>query len=182
MISASALRGVSKESTRRTPHLRRVVIDATARCGKAAQGSIGSVRRRRQRFSYPWPCGGRFRANPSTNRYRLARRPTTRPAQPAPRTRGRKTSRRRPPARQFKISTLFSHARRESSLAWIHTHHRVYTSGTAHSARTTGRSSRLEVTLHPLPAEALERNLVGCLLYTSPSPRDRQKSRMPSSA
>ena len=24
--------------------------------------------------------------------------------------------------------------------------------------------------------------LVGCLLYTSPSPRDRQKSRMPSSA
>ena len=25
-------------------------------------------------------------------------------------------------------------------------------------------------------------NLLGCLLYTSPSPRDRQKSRMPSSA
>ena len=25
-------------------------------------------------------------------------------------------------------------------------------------------------------------NLGGCLLYTSPSPRDRQKSRMPSSA
>ena len=25
-------------------------------------------------------------------------------------------------------------------------------------------------------------NLTGCLLYTSPSPRDRQKSRMPSSA
>ena len=25
-------------------------------------------------------------------------------------------------------------------------------------------------------------NLNGCLLYTSPSPRDRQKSRMPSSA
>ena len=25
-------------------------------------------------------------------------------------------------------------------------------------------------------------NHVGCLLYTSPSPRDRQKSRMPSSA
>ena len=28
----------------------------------------------------------------------------------------------------------------------------------------------------------LENNLKGCLLYTSPSPRDRQKSRMPSSA
>ena len=27
-----------------------------------------------------------------------------------------------------------------------------------------------------------ERNLLPCLLYTSPSPRDRQKSRMPSSA
>ena len=26
------------------------------------------------------------------------------------------------------------------------------------------------------------RQLIGCLLYTSPSPRDRQKSRMPSSA
>ena len=25
-------------------------------------------------------------------------------------------------------------------------------------------------------------NAIGCLLYTSPSPRDRQKSRMPSSA
>ena len=28
----------------------------------------------------------------------------------------------------------------------------------------------------------LEGNLKSCLLYTSPSPRDRQKSRMPSSA
>ena len=26
------------------------------------------------------------------------------------------------------------------------------------------------------------KNVTGCLLYTSPSPRDRQKSRMPSSA
>ena len=29
---------------------------------------------------------------------------------------------------------------------------------------------------------AIETLLQGCLLYTSPSPRDRQKSRMPSSA
>ena len=36
--------------------------------------------------------------------------------------------------------------------------------------------------VHADPAR-LERALViGCLLYTSPSPRDRQKSRMPSSA
>ena len=27
-----------------------------------------------------------------------------------------------------------------------------------------------------------ELSIIGCLLYTSPSPRDRQKSRMPSSA
>ena len=28
----------------------------------------------------------------------------------------------------------------------------------------------------------VQSSLIGCLLYTSPSPRDRQKSRMPSSA
>ena len=32
------------------------------------------------------------------------------------------------------------------------------------------------------PAKAGVNGLGGCLLYTSPSPRDRQKSRMPSSA
>ena len=32
------------------------------------------------------------------------------------------------------------------------------------------------------PATRLEAGLYTCLLYTSPSPRDRQKSRMPSSA
>ena len=32
--------------------------------------------------------------------------------------------------------------------------------------------------LHAAQAKKIE----GCLLYTSPSPRDRQKSRMPSSA
>ena len=30
--------------------------------------------------------------------------------------------------------------------------------------------------------KGIEADLCGCLLYTSPSPRDRQKSRMPSSA
>ena len=35
----------------------------------------------------------------------------------------------------------------------------------------------------PTPRNLTElRSFVGCLLYTSPSPRDRQKSRMPSSA
>ena len=31
-------------------------------------------------------------------------------------------------------------------------------------------------------ADVLVISVLGCLLYTSPSPRDRQKSRMPSSA
>ena len=34
----------------------------------------------------------------------------------------------------------------------------------------------------PSPGDPGEPNLKPCLLYTSPSPRDRQKSRMPSSA
>ena len=31
-------------------------------------------------------------------------------------------------------------------------------------------------------AEAVANNIKGCLLYTSPSPRDKRQSRMPSSA
>ena len=34
----------------------------------------------------------------------------------------------------------------------------------------------------PLRGKKMKSELHGCLLYTSPSPRDRQKSRMPSSA
>ena len=34
----------------------------------------------------------------------------------------------------------------------------------------------------PFPEELVRRLILPCLLYTSPSPRDRQKSRMPSSA
>ena len=37
-------------------------------------------------------------------------------------------------------------------------------------------------TVHAALVEMLQAMLIGCLLYTSPSPRDRQKSRMPSSA
>ena len=33
-----------------------------------------------------------------------------------------------------------------------------------------------------IQAYAATKSILGCLLYTSPSPRDRQKSRMPSSA
>eukprot|EP01017_Pseudomicrothorax_dubius_P023206 TRINITY_DN24876_c0_g1_i1.p1 TRINITY_DN24876_c0_g1~~TRINITY_DN24876_c0_g1_i1.p1 ORF type:complete len:186 (+),score=33.25 TRINITY_DN24876_c0_g1_i1:63-620(+) len=43
--------------------------------------------------------------------------------------------------------------------------------------------SRMIVQLSNLKAlKVLKINIRGCLLYTSPSPRDRQKSRMPSSA
>ena len=38
------------------------------------------------------------------------------------------------------------------------------------------RDAPIAIILHPHP------QFGGCLLYTSPSPRDRQKSRMPSSA
>ena len=44
----------------------------------------------------------------------------------------------------------------------------------------------LKLVLHRYIIDAIEESgknlLEGCLLYTSPSPRDRQKSRMPSSA
>ena len=42
------------------------------------------------------------------------------------------------------------------------------------------RSAELEELL--IDAEADDEQVQHCLLYTSPSPRDRQKSRMPSSA
>ena len=42
------------------------------------------------------------------------------------------------------------------------------------------KSAPSDVALADIPPVALEAYL--CLLYTSPSPRDRQKSRMPSSA
>ena len=46
----------------------------------------------------------------------------------------------------------------------------------------SGASNEMKVTdSHSTPAYAYD-TTDGCLLYTSPSPRDRQKSRMPSSA
>ena len=53
-------------------------------------------------------------------------------------------------------------------------------------ARTSGNSGELAgLTLFIVDANADGLNIIKldiCLLYTSPSPRDRQKSRMPSSA
>ena len=40
----------------------------------------------------------------------------------------------------------------------------------------------VKVTLGPKGRNVVMDKSYGCLLYTSPSPRDRQKSRMPSSA
>ena len=58
-------------------------------------------------------------------------------------------------------------------------------SGLANPGRTSDRESQIDIQV----AEALAAKLfifsdggIACLLYTSPSPRDRQKSRMPSSA
>ena len=58
-----------------------------------------------------------------------------------------------------------------------------------HHLSLTGTGEDGEETSHDVvderaeaPSGRLERESVVCLLYTSPSPRDRQKSRMPSSA
>ena len=45
-----------------------------------------------------------------------------------------------------------------------------------------GRCTKSERIATPLPLATMLRTASTCLLYTSPSPRDRQKSRMPSSA
>ena len=45
-----------------------------------------------------------------------------------------------------------------------------------------GMTEHLFFTLGKLAPTASRHDLYICLLYTSPSPRDRQKSRMPSSA
>ena len=48
--------------------------------------------------------------------------------------------------------------------------------------REAGERAKLEVERERIRAEDEHRAKEACLLYTSPSPRDRQKSRMPSSA
>ena len=52
------------------------------------------------------------------------------------------------------------------------------------SSPGAGKTRLLEITLEDLSKKFHSAVLEGdiCLLYTSPSPRDRQKSRMPSSA
>ena len=52
------------------------------------------------------------------------------------------------------------------------------------STETSERYSRalFEVASETKEIDKVESDVRNCLLYTSPSPRDRQKSRMPSSA
>ena len=49
-------------------------------------------------------------------------------------------------------------------------------------ASGSGKTSLIDVISGLADAQAGSVSWCGCLLYTSPSPRDRQKSRMPSSA
>ena len=63
----------------------------------------------------------------------------------------------------------------------------LYTSSASLGATTTAYSTSNEISnssgsAYSAGGLALTNNGVTCLLYTSPSPRDRQKSRMPSSA
>ena len=47
---------------------------------------------------------------------------------------------------------------------------------------SSGITDKFNPAIDDIIEEAFERTNISCLLYTSPSPRDRQKSRMPSSA
>ena len=101
----------------------------------------------------------------------------------------------------YQAMKQFANQRDESSLdeIWLLQHPPVYTQGTACDMVTllpsdipvvkTDRGG--QITYHGpgqwvmYPLLNLRRHAIGvksCLLYTSPSPRDRQKSRMPSSA
>ena len=57
---------------------------------------------------------------------------------------------------------------------------RALDSSTAHSAQALQRSLALSQAIDTARSAQVEFKI--CLLYTSPSPRDRQKSRMPSCA
>ena len=50
------------------------------------------------------------------------------------------------------------------------------------SPSLVNQASKLKRELSAEISEELRSSFMNCLLYTSPSPRDRQKSRMPSSA
>ena len=72
---------------------------------------------------------------------------------------------------------IFSEATLHGTLPWAADHQRrtvIYRFAPAGSAYGRG--------YHPSWPEATLDGMTACLLYTSPSPRDRQKSRMPSSA
>ena len=63
--------------------------------------------------------------------------------------------------------------------AWLETD--VAQCGYCQSGQIMAATALLTQNPHPSDPE-IDAAMAGCLLYTSPSPRDRQKSRMPSSA
>ena len=68
---------------------------------------------------------------------------------------------------------------------WAHSTHAIEPIGKrfAHQYKIELLSGAEALQRARLPeADAILTGSMGCLLYTSPSPRDRQKSRMPSSA
>ena len=79
-------------------------------------------------------------------------------------------------------ATVLRMRRREAGLSQEQLAHRAGLSMRFISLLEGSRHRPTLVTMHKI-AEALDLPLSEiCLLYTSPSPRDRQKSRMPSSA
>ena len=58
----------------------------------------------------------------------------------------------------------------------------TYAIATACKRGTPVFGATIYTTRYPFSASVFQLHLMGCLLYTSPSPRDRTRSRMPSSA
>src|SRR5665213_1008450 len=74
------------------------------------------------------------------------------------------------------------------AIVWLNSHNQSISThatglATEHKVRRTAELKRNFSTVlrQPFARPEIERNALPCLLYTSPSPRDRQKSRMPSS-
>ena len=78
---------------------------------------------------------------------------------------------------------------RNSGLGWVTGEYGMLPGSTstrnrreATSGKQSGRTQEIQRLIGRSLRACIDRRILGCLLYTSPSPRDRQKSRMPSSA
>ena len=66
--------------------------------------------------------------------------------------------------------------------SWVVSPLRNFLSDVTHLGRTRNKIAKLQAENDQLRLTLQDRKVADCLLYTSPSPRDRTRSRMPSSA